>query len=352
MRKSEVKARPLFRRHDAASRTKYQDSVQLARSQQRVLAGTPGTLKQRTQSGKRYWVREHIRVDGAKVDEYLGPVDSIASARVEDLRAQVELARELAAASAMLRLLGFQRIERNPAAVLAVFFNHGLHRAGLALIGSHAYGALLNELGIQASAYRTQDLDVARSAPLALALPSGGTFGSLLNETGLSFVPVPGMPSTRPSGSFKLPGAGKLMVDLLVPGSEIGKVVEVKELGGYAQTVPLLDFLIDAPLNGIVLSPNQVIPVRLPAPERFVLHKLFTAESRRADRSKVAKDREQAAILAAALEEELPGRLMAAWKEFPRAERAAVKRSAHTTARLLGGAHPEAEDVLQKLAAR
>ena len=352
MRKLEVKSRPLLRRHDAASRTKYQDTVQLARGQKRVLAGTPGTLKQRTQGGRRYWVREHIRVDGAKVDEYLGAADSIAAARVEELRSEIELAKALASASAMLRLLGFQRIERAPASVLAVFFNHGLHQAGLALIGSHAYGALLNELGVQASAYRTQDLDVARAAPLALALPSGGTFGSLLNETGLRFVPVPGMPSTKPSGSFKLPGAEKLTVDLLVPGSEIGKVVEVKELGGYAQTVPLLDFLSEEPLDGIVLSPNQVIPVRLPAPERFVLHKLFSAESRRADRSKVTKDREQAAVLAAALEEEMPGRLMAAWKEFPRAHRAAVKRSARNVASLLAGAHPQAEEALETLAAR
>jgi len=45
---------------------------QLARSQRRILAGTPGTLKQRTQSGNKYWVREHIRLDGKKSDEYFG----------------------------------------------------------------------------------------------------------------------------------------------------------------------------------------------------------------------------------------------------------------------------------------
>ena len=331
MRRSEVKARPLFRRHDASSRTKYQDSVQLARGQKRVLAGTPGTLKQRTQGAKQYWVREHIRVDGAKVDEYAGPVESTPPARIDELRAQIELAKALASSSAMLRLLGFQRIEREPAAVLAVFFNHGLHHAGLALIGSHAYGSLLNELGVQASAYRTQDLDVARSAPLALALPADGT---------------------KPSASFKLPGAGKLMVDLLVPGKEAGKIVEVRELGGYAQTIPLLDFLIDAPLDGVVLSPNQVVPVRLPAPERFVLHKLFSAESRRADRSKIGKDRQQAVVLAAALEEESPGRLQAAWTEVPRSGRDAIKRSARTAAKLLEGAHPQAEDALRAIGTR
>lgn len=340
MRKSEVKARPLFRRHDASSRTKYQESVQLARGQQRLLAGTPGTLKQRTQSARQYWVREHIRVDGAKVDEYVGAVESTAAARIEQLRAEIELAKALASTSAMLRLLGFQRIEREPAAVLAVFFNHGLHHAGLVLVGSHAYAALLNELGVQARAYRTQDLRLARSAPLALALPAHGSFRSL------------GMPSNKPSASFKLPGAGKLMVDLLVPGSEAGKIVEVRELGGYAQTIPLLDFLIEEPLEGVVLSPNQVVPVRLPAPERFVLHKLFSAESRRADRSKVVKDREQAAVLAAALEEDSPGRLRAAWTEVPRSGRDAIKRSARTAAKLLEGAHPQAEDALRALGAR
>jgi len=71
-----------------------------ARAQVRVLGGTPWTLKQRTQSGKRYWVREHIRIDGAKTDEYLGPVAALPDARVAELRAEIELARSLAAASA------------------------------------------------------------------------------------------------------------------------------------------------------------------------------------------------------------------------------------------------------------
>ena len=234
----------LYRRHDPASQVRYQDAAQRARAQARVLAGTPGTLKQRIQSGNRYWVREHIRIDGAKVDEYLGPVVSHSANRVSQLRAEVELARALAAASAALRLAGFQRIDRKPSAVLAVFFNRGLHAAGLTLVGSHAYCALLNELGVIAPAYRTWDLDVARSQPLALALPANGTFGAVLNESGLGFVPVPGMPSSRPSASFKLPGAEALLVDLLVPGREPWKIVAVKELATHGQTVPLLGYLI------------------------------------------------------------------------------------------------------------
>jgi len=342
----------LFRRHDPSSQVRFQDAAQRARAQARVLSGTPGTLKQRTQSDKRYWVREHIRIDGAKTDEYLGPVAALAATRVAELRAEVELARALAAASAALRLAGFQRIERKPAAVLAVFFNRGLHAAGLTLVGSHAYGVLLNELGVIAPAYRTQDLDLARTQPLALALPADASFGAVLNESGLGFVPVPGMPSSRPSASFKLPGAEGLLIDLLVPGREAGKVVAVKELATHGQTIPLLEFLVEAPLESVILSPNQIVPVRVPAPERFVLHKLYSSQMRRAHPGKGKKDLEQAAVLAAALEEAFPGRLKDAWKALPSAGRAAARRAAQVAAKILEGQYPEAAAALRALAKR
>ena len=342
--------RALFRRHDPSSQVRFQDAAQRARAQARVLSGTPGTLKQRTQSGKRYWVREYIRIDGAKTDEYLGPVAALADARVAELRAGIELARALAAASGALRLAGYQRIDRKPAAVLAVFFNRGLCAAGLTLVGSHAFGVLLNELGVIAPAYRTQDLDIARPQPLALALPADESFGAVLNESGLAFVPVPGLPSSRPSASFKLPGAEALLVDLLVPGREAGKVVAVKELATHGQTVPLLEFLVEAPLESVVLSPNQIVPVRVPAPERFVLHKLYASQMRRAHPGKGKKDLEQATVIAAALEESLPGRLKDAWKALPLAGRSAARRAAQLAAKTLEGKHPEAAAALRALA--
>jgi hypothetical protein len=221
-------------------------------------------------------------------------------------------------------------------------------QAGLVLVGSHAYGALLNELGIVAPGYATQDIDVARGEPLALA---GASLEDLLRESGLRFVPVPGMPSKRPSASFKLPGAERLAVDLLVPGPEAGALIPVKELGAHAQAVPLLDFLVHEPVAAVVLSPNQVIPVRLPSPERFVVHKLFSSQSRKADRSKIAKDLSQAAVLAAALEDDSPGTLRALSREMPSAGKTAMKRGAQAAARLMAS-HPQAQEVLLAIAGR
>ncbi|HTP62385.1 MAG TPA: GSU2403 family nucleotidyltransferase fold protein [Burkholderiales bacterium] len=344
--------RPLFRRHDPAGQTRYQDLRQLARSQGRVLAGSPGVLKQRTQSGNRYWVREYMRIDGRKVDDYLGAETSLAKARIAELREEIDLAKALASGSAKLRLFGYQRIERKPAAVLEVLFNRGLTQAGLTLVGSHAYGALLNELGVIAPAYRTQDLDLARAQPLAIALPEGITLRQLLDETGLTFVPVPGMPSHRPSASFKLPGAETLVVDLLVPGNSVGRVVPVKELGTHAQTIPLLDFLIEEPIESVVLSPNQIIPVKLPAPERFLLHKLYSSQSRKTDRDKVRKDLDQAALLAAALEEDTPGALGRTFRRMPAIGKTPVARGARAAARIVEGVHPEAEAALLEIAGK
>jgi len=343
----------IYRKHDAGSQTYFEETKQLARSQRRVLSGTPGTLKQRTQSKNQYWVREYIRVDGKKTDEYIGPVASTEKSIVERLAHEIDLAKALAANSRHLRLFGYQRIDKKPAAILDVFFNKGLFQAGLTLVGSHAYGALLNEVGVVAPSYKTQDIDFARGDRLTVALSAGSTFQSLLNETGLNFVPVPGMPSNRPSSSFKLPGSETLAVDLLVPGDEIGVSVAVPELATHAQAIPLLHFLIADPVETIALSPNQVIPIRVPSPENFVLHKIYSSQSRASrDRGKVRKDLEQAAVLAAVIEEETPGRLLDAFNAMPKPGRSAVKRGCLVVSKLLGSSHEEAKKVLTKIAAR
>ena len=342
----------LYRRHDAAGQAKYQDVKQLARSQARVVPGTPGVLKSRTIAGKQYWMREYIRVDGKKSDEYLGAAGRVDKARVEKLRAEIELARALAAGSSQLRLFGYQRIERKPAAVLAVFFNRGLTEAGLVLVGSHAYGALLNELGILAPGYKTQDVDVARGRALSVALPEGSNFASLLKETGLGFAPVPGLRSRQAATSFKLPGAQALTVDLLAPGKHAGDIVPVHELAAHAQAIPFLDYLVHDSIDGVVLSPNQVIPVRVAAPERFAIHKLFSSQSRRSDRDKIRKDLQQAGVLAAALEEETPGRIGDAYKALPVAAKALVRRGARAAAKLVDTAHGEAREALLRIAGR
>ena len=343
----------IYRKQHLAFQTYYAEAQQLAVSQRRILSGTPGTLKQRTQSRTRYWVREHISNDGRKTDEYIGSVAATDKAAIEQLRQEIDLAKGLARYSARLRLLGYRRIDRTSAAVLAVLFNKGLFQHGLTVVGRHANAILLNDLGIIAPSYKTQDIGFARGPRLSVALPAGSTFQSLLRETGLNFGPIPRMPSDRPSSSFKLPGAEALAVDLLIPSRKIGASIPVPELATHAQAIPLLDFLVSDPVQTIALSPNQVIPIRVPSPENFVLHKIYSSQSRKSsDRGKVRKDLEQAAVLAAAIEEETPGRLIDAFKTMPRSGKPAVKRGCWAVCKLLGDSHDEAKAMFQRLGER
>jgi hypothetical protein len=345
-------AAKLFTRHDAASHARYQALKPLARSQRRVLPGAPGLLKRRARAGTEYWVREFNRTDGRKADEHVGSVEAVAPERLKEIKGEIDLAKALVSGSSALRLFGYQRADRKTAAVLGALFSNGLFAAGLTLVGSHAYGSLVNELGIATPGYTTQDIDVARHQPLQLALPAGVDFQRILADSGLQFVPVPGMPSRKPSASFKVPGVDALSVDVLVPGKTLGKIVPLAELRTHAQEVPLLDFLLEDAIETVVLGPNHVVPVRVPTPERFVVHKLMSSQQRKADRAKARKDLEQAAVLAAVLTEDSPGSLQAAFRALPAAGRPDAKRGARAAAKILAGSHDEARGVLERLAGR
>lgn len=341
----------LVRRHHSADQTRYQDAARLAKTQRAVLRGTPGTIVRRSRGANHYWARQYIRVDGIKDDEYIGAASRVDAGTLEEWRNRVEESRVLARSSGELRMMGFQRMDKKPCAVIGAIFNSGLFDAGLTLVGSHAFGVLLNELGVLMSAYRTRDLDLARSAPLALALPDDRDFLAVLNESQLKFVPVPGIPSNQPSTSFKLPGIADLLVDLLVAGrdDELGRVVSLPELHAHGQSIPFLPFLLADPMRAVVLGPNGITPVSVPQPERFALHKLASAERRDRQIGKSGKDLEQAAILIAALEADYPGRIADAWRKLPRAARPLATAGAARAERLLRATEPAAAALLADL---
>ena len=102
------------------------------------------------------------------------------------------------------------------------------------LVGAHAYGALLNDLGVRAGAHATEDIDVARDR--ALSLSTAKTFEEMLADAKLDLHAIPELDRRKGSTSWKPPGADRLRVDLLVPtdGNEV-KVLEVRDLRGHAK---------------------------------------------------------------------------------------------------------------------
>ena len=341
----------LFGRHPPVVAAAYSDLKGRALEQRLVLVGTPGSVDERTVAGRRFFYRQFYDAEGKRGADYLGPVDD------KDAIERAQLTRErIAEASALLRdtrdlaHYGYVRVEPRVSAILAALFNEGLFRGGAVLVGSHAYGALLNDLGVRAAGFSTEDVDIARGDPLDVALPPEASLETVLAASRVPLLPVPGFGRHAPSTSFKVKGA-RLRVDLLAPGSTDGVSVKaVPELRAHATALPFLKYLLEGSRDGVVLGKENVTPVRLPRAERMALHKVLVAELRGATRDKRSKDLQQAGVLIAVLLEEAPGALEDAWRDLPRGARSKMKSAlAHVGKSLARAGHVRAAEELNAL---
>lgn len=304
---------PSYREHELAFRTQYSELKERTLATGTLLPGTPGSLALRSGTGYGYWYRVYYPVPGKPAEELVGKDGD--EAALTAMREHMAFSGWAATQVSALRKLGFQVADKATARVLVELHNRQAFEAGLVLTGTLAWMAWLNELGVIAVTARTLDIDLARRQPLKLGatLP----FLATMQATGLPFVAVPGLPSTSPSTSVKLPGVQGLRVDVLAPGRKLGAVVKLPELHWSAQAVPHYDYLLDAAEPGAMLAGGHCIPLRLPQAARFVWHKLYSSTQRRGAPDKAAKDRQQALLLAAVLADSEPLALRQAFTAAP-----------------------------------
>ncbi len=336
-------AQPLFRPIELAYRTQYAEVRERSVGAGPLLPGTPGLLTMRSGTGYRYWYRRYNSVPNQEVEDLVckdGDDDE-----VQHMRSRIEFSTWSQKQVRDLRRLGLQVADKDVSRLLVELHNKGFFVSGLVLVGTLAFAAWLNELGAIAISPRTQDVDLARRQALKLAAPS--PFLQTVEATKLKFFPVPGMPNGKPSTSVKRPGAEGLRVDVLTSGKVLGAIVPVPELVWHAQTVPHYDYLLAGPREAAALAGGHCIPVRLPSPERFVWHKLYSSTTRVNDPTKARKDVLQAATLAAVLVEQDEASFEDSAREVPAAVLAAA-RSRLPNLRELLAAHPEALEQLER----
>ncbi|HJV60067.1 MAG TPA: GSU2403 family nucleotidyltransferase fold protein [Albitalea sp.] len=329
--------------------TLYAELVERARTEAHLLPGTPGSLALRERPGSgSYWYRRHYDSPGTpQVEDFVCKEDDVEA--FEAMRARIEAAEWSQQQVRALRQLGMQVADKDTARVLVEMHNRELFGAGLVLVGTMAFMAWLNELGVKAVASRTQDIDLARRQKLKLAAPL--SFFEAVKATRLGFFAVPGMPASAPSTSVKRPGKEGLRVDMLTAGAELGKVVQVPELDWHARAVPHFDYLLASPRRAAMLAGGHCVPVNLPAPERLAWHKLYSSTRRTHDSAKADKDLRQAATLMAVLVERDDLGLSATAAETPKELRDAARQRLPSL-RLLLTAHPQALDEVERALAR
>jgi hypothetical protein len=320
-----------FLSHKRSTAAVYADLETHALAQAVAPTATPGGIVARTNaSGYAFYALQNYGFDGRRRETYVaGPVgDPEAERKVLALRSEIRDAKGAVDSVRMLAREGYAIMDPREFAVVAALANRGLFTAGAALVGTHAFGAIVNKLGIRAATFGTEDIDLGRATRLALPAPLEGGLLGALRDSGIDFVAVPPLDPRDPSVTFKEKGRSRFTVDLLVPSKDSRYRVEfIPELECHATALPYFRYLVSETQPAIVMSRLGCAAVRVPLPERFALHKLLVAQLRTGRGEKSLKDLRQAAVLIAALGEQHPGALQSAYAMTPTSVRTRIRKS-------------------------
>ncbi|MBY0266586.1 MAG: nucleotidyltransferase domain-containing protein [Burkholderiales bacterium] len=344
----------LFTAHKAALTTLYSELDQSAAGLGELSVGTAGSVLERTNAtGTRFYAHQYYDAEGKKRERYIaGPIgDRAADQRAADVRDRVAASKELAKSARLLVREGYYLADSRTYATLAALHNHGLFAAGAVLLGSHAYGVLLNHLGVRAAVYETRDVDIGRNDPLVLQSELKEGILGALTTSDVRLVEAPRLNVREPSTSFMKPGAPPFQVDLLTPVRKSQKPflpVSIPELKAHATGLPYLDYLLAETQFAIVIAREGVCRVRVPVPERMAWHKLLVSVLRATQSPKSRKDFEQGCVLLAVVGELDGEALLEAAGKLPAAARAKIFKQAALIEKMLE-AHPRALEVWQSL---
>lgn len=279
-----------------------------------------GSFLRRRRKGLLYWY--YVRdVDGAKRETYVGPVrDGAINDRVkrfEDIKSDFRQRREMVRA---LTATGLPSPDPVAGEVLEALWKGGFFRLRGVLIGTLAFQCYGGILGIRfpGVALVTSDADLAQFYDVShMVHDSMPPILDVLRQADPTFSAIPNV--VHPHRVTRFRTKSRYLVEFVTPnrGSDDNQrtPAEMPALGG-ASALPLryLDFLIHDPVRSVVLHKGG-IPVRVPAPERYAVHKLIVATLRREDPAKSGKDVRQAEQLIRALLSSRSFALFEVWKE-------------------------------------
>ena len=295
-----------------------------------IVAGPgKGSLKERTLSGKQYLYWQFRDVAGRVREQYLGAdraeVRQLADSLVANRRAIDELKQSVQLLAGAFLAAGGMRNQIDHFKVLEALALSGLFQKGAVLVGSHAFVALGNLLGYSwsSSAMATQDIDFARARSVEVAVAADPALRidvpGALAALDMGFFLVPELDHRLPSSSLQT-NKGRVKVDFLtvLRGRDDHTPVYLDDLKIAAQPLRFMDYLLGGEVaKGHVIGP-YALPVLLPSPGRFVLHKLVVSELRPLSaRAKAHKELLQAAWLTRALDASVPSELMLAAQALP-----------------------------------
>jgi hypothetical protein len=305
-------------RHDlsAAAQAAYANVAAAAfvLDDQRTAAHAAGSFSTKLIHGERYWYHGHRSADGKIVQIYLGKsspeMDALIAQRNDpQAKAAIAHARRLTAAAVAL---GCASIIPAHTAVIDRLAAHGFFRAGGILIGTHAFIAYQNRLGVRwVGGDSTTDLDFAhpgRNLSVALSPDARMDTHSAIESLKMGFVPN----SSRTT--YTKSDQTDFELDFVTRRGRSDAPVHLDWLNVSLQPLRFMEYSMEAVIPSVLLTSRGPIVVNLPDPARYAMHKLIVcAERPERMRIKSRKDLLQAASLIEALQAQDPESLADAW---------------------------------------
>ena len=268
-----------------------------------------GSFQKKTVRGREYWYyKASARSAGGAREKYVGPVtDPEITHRVEQFAA---IKDDYSARRRLVSTLTREARLYSPAPavgnILEALWKAGVFRLRACLVGTVAYQNYGSVLGYRLSdVMNTGDIDVAQFHSVSTSVQDSiEPILDVLRAADPNFREVPHLNDKEGVTKFS---SGDLRVEFLTPniGSDdrMGHPTPLPALGGAAgEPLRFMEFLIHQPIRAVVLHKGG-IPVLLPQPARYAVHKLIVSARRQTGEGKDLKDLHQAHWLALALRE-------------------------------------------------
>lgn len=309
-----------MQRHAPATQTLYAQLVEAALAREVELAGgfANGLAVERTVRHTEYLYWQLRDLKGALRQVYLGPARDPAAIALRD--ALVRYKKEVGPAVEEIERLTAAYVASGGARHIGAHFRvvdalarAGLFRMGVVLVGSHAFVSIGAALGVSWSAdvAGTADVDLCRDEYVTVACDEPGVVDlpGVLKSLDPSFFLVPELDLKAMSTSIASRKGVKLDLLTTARTPRDARPRVVAPFGLAAQPLRYMDYLVRADVQRGLFIGARAIPLSIPHPGRFALHKLAVAARREGGPSsiKADKDRRQAALLIEALAEVQPG---------------------------------------------
>ncbi|MDQ0470544.1 GSU2403 family nucleotidyltransferase fold protein [Labrys wisconsinensis] len=256
----------------------------------------PATISRKTVKGEVYLYADE-KHGGTRRQRYIGPqIDPEAAKEAEQIQFTSQQAKLWRDQVTMIRRAGIPGPSLEVGRLLEAISRSGMFGTGLILVGTVAFGLYPLVVGkrLRGAAMMTQDADLAVAS--IADVRGDADLTTVLQRADPTFRPVP--PLDRESLPKKFQAASGFEVEVLTPVRTRADVenVAVKGLGAGATPLHFLEFLIRDSMRAVALY-NSGVPVTIPTPARYAVHKLIIAQERRNGTMKRIKDLAQARIL-------------------------------------------------------